>query len=101
MTLDVIGGMMRNHRCEYRLNLKLAKATWGLLSRTALYALKELTHKHGVSIAAGDLQQLDGRWYVTHTGLLSIARRSRCSGIRIQVVREYCDSSLGRWVFRA
>jgi len=82
-------------------NVKLARFTWGVLSRTALDALKELTERHGLSVARGDLQQLDGRWYVTHAGLLGLARRNRCSGVQVQLVREFCDSASGRWVFKA
>jgi hypothetical protein len=82
-------------------NVKLARFTWGVLSRTALHALKELTERHGLSVAGGDLQQLDGRWYVTHAGLLGLARRNRCSGVQVQLVREFCDSASGRWVFKA
>ena len=44
---------------------------------------------------------MDHRWYVTHTGLLSLAQRRRCAGIRVCQVREFCDPSAGRWVFRA
>jgi hypothetical protein len=92
--------MIDRHRV-FRSNVKLARTTWGALSRTALHSLKELTVRHGLSIAGGDLQQLDGRWYVTHTGLLGIARRNHCSGVQVQLVREFCDSTLGRWVFKA
>jgi hypothetical protein len=92
---------MIDRRRVFRSNVKLARTTWGVLSRTALHSLKDLTVRHGLSIAGGDLQQLDGRWYVTHTGLLGIARRNRCSGVRVQLVREFCDSTSGRWVFKA
>jgi hypothetical protein len=92
---------MRDRTRVLKSNVKLARFTWGALSRTALHALKELTEKHGLSVAGGDLQQLDGRWYVTHTGLLDLARRNRCSGVRVQIVREFCDSASGRWVFKA
>ena len=85
----------------FRLNAKLARATWGALSLTALHSLKELTSRHGLSIVGGDLQQLDGRWYVTHAGLLALARRNHCSGVRVQLVREFCDSTSCRWVFKA
>jgi hypothetical protein len=101
MTLDVIGGMMSDRRRMFQSNLKLAKTIWGAPSRTALHALKELTESHGISIAGGDLQQLDGRWYVTHAGLLALARRNHCSGVRVQLVREFCDSTSSHWVFRA
>jgi hypothetical protein len=92
---------MRDRARVLKSNVKLARFTWGVLSRPALHALKELTERHGLSIAGGDLQQLDGRWYVTHTGLLGLARRNRCSGVRVQLVREFCDSASARWVFKA
>jgi hypothetical protein len=101
MTLDVTGGIMNDRLRIFKSNVKLARAAWGVLSRTALDGLKELTDRHRLSIAGGDLQQLDGRWYVTHTGLLGLARRNRCSGVQVQIVREFCDSGLGRWVFKA
>jgi len=34
------------------------------------------------SQSRGDLQLLDGRWYVTHAGLLQLASRRGCRGIR-------------------
>jgi hypothetical protein len=92
---------MKDRTRALKSNVKLARFTWGVLSRTALHALKELTERHGLSVAGGDLQQLDGRWYVTHAGLLGLARRNRCSGVRVQLVREFCDSASARWVFKA
>jgi hypothetical protein len=92
---------MSDRRSAFKSNVKLARNTWGVLSRTALQVLKELTERHGLSIAGGDLQQLDGRWYVTHAGLLGLARRKHCSGVRVQLVRDYCDPTTNRWVFRA
>jgi hypothetical protein len=98
--MDVKGGTLIGRRRVFRSNVKLARTTWEVLSRTAFHSLKELTVRHGFSIAGGDLRQLDGRWYVTHTGLLGIARRNHCSGVRVQLVREFCDSTSGRWVFK-
>jgi hypothetical protein len=49
----------------------------------------------------GDVRYLSGGWYVTHSGLLKIATRRHCSGIRVQPVGEFCDKSGDRWVFRA
>jgi hypothetical protein len=63
------------------MNTNLAKATWGRLSRTVRQGLEELTSRYSLSVALGDVQYLDGRWYVTHAGLLRIAHRNRCSGI--------------------
>jgi hypothetical protein len=67
----------------------------------ALRNLKDLTKDHGLSIAAGDLQLLDGRWYVTHSGLLRISERRRCLGIRTTAQKELSDPVAGRWVFSA
>lgn len=66
-------------------NAKLAQATWGAISTTARSALATLTKRHGLSVAARDLQFLDGRWYVTHSGLLRIAHRKHCFGIRTEL----------------
>jgi hypothetical protein len=64
-------------------------------------SLKELTIDHRLCVARGDLILLEECWYVTHTGLLRLARRKRCSGIGVQPVRDFCDSEHGRWVFEA
>jgi hypothetical protein len=68
---------------------------------TALKSLRALTADLGFSLILGDLQYLDDRWYVTHAGLLRLARRNGCLGIHATVVRELCSSPDGRWVFRA
>jgi hypothetical protein len=52
-------------------------------------------------VAAGELQYLDGKWYVTHAGLLGIARRNRCFGIQSALVERCSEPAMGRWVFKA
>ena len=84
-----------------RLNVKIANATWGDLSATSLHGLKELTQRYAFSVAAGDLLLLEGRWYVTHAGLLRLANRRGCLGIRTIVQEDLSNSASGRWVFRA
>ena len=86
---------------KYRSNKRLAKSIWGELSSRVLRNLKDLTDIHGLSVAAGDLQFLEGRWYVTHAGLLRIAQRNRCSGMRTAVDKGLSDPASSRWVFRA
>ena len=54
-----------------------------------------------MSVAAGDLQFLENRWYVTHSGLLRIAHRRRCLGIRTVLQERQSDPVAGRWVFKA
>jgi hypothetical protein len=95
------GDAMKKHSRAFWSNRIVARAIWGELSSTALHSLKDLITTHGVSVAAGDLQLLEGRWYVTHGGLLRISERRRCSGIRTTVERELSDPTVGRWVFKA
>jgi hypothetical protein len=99
--MDATWGNMDNRHATFRLNVRLARTYWGKLPTRALSALKELSEKFCLSIAGGDLQQLDGRWYVTHAGLLHIAHNNRCAGIRVQPLREFCDPAICRWVFKA
>jgi hypothetical protein len=85
----------------FRANAKCARAIWGELPKTTLIGLRELGHRHALSVAAGDLQLLHGRWYVTHCGLLRMAKRCRCSAITTAIDRPASDPSNGRWVFKA
>jgi len=63
--------------------------------------LKEISGRHALTVAAGDLVVLDGRWYITHSGLLAIARRNHCCGIKSTLIERYSDPPTGRWVFQA
>ena len=72
-----------------------------MLSNQALRALRQLSERHALEVAAGELQLLDTRWYVTHAGLLQIAQRNRCAGIQTSIDRGLSDPSVNRWVFRA
>jgi len=86
---------------RFRSNLKVARRLWGVIEPTPLACLKELTGRYGFSIAVGDLQLLDGKWYITHAGLLRLSLRRRCAGIRTTAVERFSDSAANRWVFRA
>ena len=85
----------------FRLNAIHARATWGVLSKYAIRTLQQLSDRHFLEVAAGEIQLLDSRWYVTHAGLLQIARRNRCVGIRTSIDKRYSDSGANRWVFKA
>jgi hypothetical protein len=52
-------------------------------------------------VGAGDLIYLNNGWYVTHTGLIGLARRKRCSGIHVEAVNSLCDSGANRFVLKA
>ena len=82
-------------------SIRMARRIWANLSREALSRLREITEQHNFSIAAGDLTYLDNGWYVTHTGLIGLARRNRCAGIHVRPVPTFCDPSTQRWAFEA
>jgi hypothetical protein len=82
-------------------DMEAAKRLWGDLPQTAMDSLIGLVKRFGISVSLGDVQYLDGRWYITHSGLLQIAQRRRCSGLRTSLQTKFCDSAAGRWVFRA
>src|SRR5712692_1611405 len=84
-----------------RLNSSLARATRGRLPRAARDGLRKLITRYTLSVALGDVQFIDGRWYVTNAGLLRLAARSRCNGIKVEQVRNFCDPAACRWVFKA
>ena len=85
----------------WRRNCRSARLQWGQLALTTMGQLRFWTSRYRLSVAAGEIQLLNGHWYVTHTGLLRIAQRKRCSAIRTQVVKSLCDPAACRWVFRA
>lgn len=84
-----------------RSNIKLAQAGWGKISTTQLNELRELSDGYRLSVARGDIQLIDRRWYVTHLGLIRLAQRKRCSGICTWLVRQLSDPVTKRWVFKA
>jgi len=83
-------------------NLKIAKKKWrDQLNRSSIQALERLTQAYRLSISAGDLILLDKSWYVTHTGLLGLARRNRCAGIHVEPVPEFSQPLVAPWAFKA
>src|SRR6202142_4684906 len=85
-----------------RRNRRLARQKWGLERNHPLLAtLKSLTEDLALSVSAGDVMLLQGNWYVTHAGLLRIAKRNRCSGMKVQFIRELSDPTVRRFAFEA
>jgi hypothetical protein len=84
-----------------RQNLRVVKQLHPWLQRTGLSALRELTTELRLSVSRGELLLIDGKWYVTHAGLLRIALRQRCCGIRTVLQDRQSDPIAGRWVFKA
>src|SRR2546425_179777 len=66
-------------------NRRFARQRWELsLSPQLLERLKYFSEEFAFSISSGDLLLLDKSWYVTHAGLLRLAHRHHCCGIRLQ-----------------
>ena len=63
--------------------------------------LRELTRNFSLSLKCGDLLLLSGGWYVTHAGLIRLAKRCHCSGMQVQPVRQLSDQTMSRYAFRA
>jgi hypothetical protein len=85
-----------------RRNSGLARKKWNLEPKHQLLAtLKWLSEDFKLSVSAGDLILLQSNWYVTHAGLLRIARRNRCSGMRVQFIQELSDTAVRRFAFQA
>jgi hypothetical protein len=92
---------MNKPSTTWRSNMLCARRIWGQLPATAIDALKQLTKHLAVSIAAGDLQFLENRWYVTHSGLLRIAQRRKCRGIETAIQDHLSDPQNNKWVVKA
>jgi hypothetical protein len=92
---------MRHKSSVLRSQINIARSLWGDLSLTATDSLAYLVRRFGISVSLGDVLYIDGRWYVTHSGLLRIAHRRGCSGLRTNLLSKFCDSANSRWVFRA
>ena len=99
---SIIGeSSMNENSVAWRANARWARSIWGRLSSTTFDTLRQLTKRLGLSVAAGDLQLLENRLYVTHSGLLHIAQRRRCFGIKTAIEDRFSDPLANRWVFKA
>jgi len=85
-----------------RENLRFAhRLIAGTLPIRLVESLKTLSQDFDFSLRRGELQLLNNSWYVTHTGLLRLARRKRCRGIHVEAVDSLCDSAANRFVLKA
>jgi hypothetical protein len=108
MTLEHITSMNKNESRKpratrsqhlWRENARFATRVWGETVCTQF--LKTLTTDFQLSVKNGDLQVISSQWYVTHTGLLRLARRKRCHGIHVEAIDSLCDSAAHRFVLKA
>src|ERR1043165_1624592 len=84
-----------------RENLSIAKKLYPRVTKLQLLALCDTSRALRLSVANGDLTMLDEKWYVTHSGLLGIAARKRCAGIKTELEQTASEPAARRWVFRA
>jgi hypothetical protein len=92
---------MKPRQVTIATNRRLARRLWVNISPQLVRLLSELTAEYNLSIARGELVLLGARWYVTHTGLLSLARRNRCASILAKPVQAFCDPTAQPWAFEA
>jgi hypothetical protein len=84
-----------------RQNLTLVKRLYPGLRQQDFQALRSLTRTLHLCVLKGEILYIEGKWYVTHAGLLQIALRRRCLGIRTVLQEKVSDSNACRWVFKA
>ncbi len=82
-------------------DLRLARRLWGSLKKPLIDNLLALLKRHQLSVVAGDVLLINGRWYVTHSALLGIALRKRCKGMHVTPIQELTDQAASRFAFRA
>jgi hypothetical protein len=83
-------------------NLRAARHIVGKkLSPRLTKSLNAVSLEFGFALDKGDLQILGGSCYVTHTGLLRLARREKCCGIKVETVDSLCDPAAHRFVLKA
>jgi len=84
-----------------RQNLSIAKKLYPTVTDLQLTVLRETSRGLHLSISSGDLTMLEGKWYVTHSGLLRVAARRRCQVIKTELEQTTSQPSSGRWIFKA
>jgi hypothetical protein len=81
MSRELTSPAMTDWRKIFRENLTLAKKFWGsTLTPEQSSSLKSLSRQFALTILGGELRLIDGRWYVTHAGLMHLSLRNRSAG---------------------
>jgi hypothetical protein len=93
---------VRSMRSLVRENSLAAKSKWAMsTNKSCMRILRLLTLSYRFSVACGDLLLLENGWYVTHAGLLRLARRRRCVGMHVEPAIQFSEPSAARWAFKA
>src|SRR5258708_40168907 len=95
------GAPMKTLSHTIQLDVEAAQQKWGPLGTDILTRLQPFIKDYGLSVLQGDLLLLDGNWYVTHAGLLRLARKKHCAGIAVSPVHKFCDKASAQWAFKA
>src|ERR1700720_2588713 len=96
------GAMPVSHMSKLiRQNIRVVKQLYPFVTSLQLGSLREISQDLHLSLIRGELTMLGGKWYVTHSGLLRIAKRRRCLGITTELQADVSDPIQQRWVFRA
>jgi len=91
---------MKKLRTDIR-ELRVAREIWGRLSSTLEQSLLQILASYRLSLSRGDLVLLNGNGYITNAGLLRIAARKHCLGMRVTPVMQLCDARSSQYAFRA
>jgi len=92
----------KNNRVLTARNVAYARLHWPAeCTERVLSKLRELTTTFCISAERGDVFIIDGGWYISSAGLLGIAHKRRCQGIRSQLLGSLSDPSCNRWIFKA
>jgi hypothetical protein len=92
---------MKKRVQKYTAEIQAARRLWGNISKPAVRMLLELIKRLDISVSMGDIQLLNGHWYITHSGLINLAHRRRCCSVVSAIDRKFSDAAAGRWVFKA
>jgi hypothetical protein len=91
---------MPNNPLQHK-NVRIAKRRYPSITKVQLVALREISSRLQLSISNEELILMDEKWYVTHSGLLAIAKRLRCSGIETELAANVSNPESRQWVFKA
>ena len=81
-------------KSQLELEMVAAKRRWPEAVHTfESEQLKFFITRFGLSVNRGDLQILNGHWYITHTGLLGVAHREHCCGLHTEPIHSFVSVS--------
>jgi len=92
---------MKRAPARQRAEMNLAKRKWAGVAPEKLTELRKFIERYRFSVSLGDILYINSNWYITHAGLLRLAHRNRCLGIKTILEKRYSDALSSRWIFKA